>query len=58
MEELLEIIKKKKETAQTDLNRYLQKPNEYAKDILIIRGELMAYIDLESEIIWRSANDK
>ena len=46
-QELLEIIKNKRENAQNDYERYRQKQNEYSQDMLVIRGEIMAYLDLE-----------
>ena len=46
-QELLEIIKNKRENAQNDYERYRQKQNEYSQDMLVIRGEIMAYLDME-----------
>lgn len=49
-EQLLEIIKQKKESANADYNRFLQNQNAYQDKLLIIRGEIMAYMDLECVI--------
>ena len=48
---LLDMIKAKRESAQNDYTRFMQRnENAYKDDMLICRGEIMAYMDLESMI--------
>ena len=46
MQELLEIIEKKSESALNDYNRFMQKPNVYKEEALLCKGQYQAYIDL------------
>lgn len=46
MEDLIELIEKKSESALQDYNRFMQKPNEYKEQALLCRGQYQAYIDL------------
>ena len=50
MNELLEIIEQKKQSALNDYNRFMQKPNAYEKQLLLVRGQYEAYLDIECYI--------
>ena len=46
MDNLLELLEKKSESALQDYNRFMQQPNEYKNEALLCRGQYQAYIDI------------
>ena len=48
MDNLLELLEKKRESALKDYNRYMKMPNveEYKQNALLCRGEYQAYTDI------------
>lgn len=46
MDNLLELLEKKSESALNDYNRFMQQPNEYKNEALLCRGQYQAYIDI------------
>jgi len=46
MDNLLELLEKKSESALNDYNRFMEKPNEYKNEALLCRGQYQAYIDI------------
>jgi len=46
MDNLLELLEKKSESALQDYNRFMEKPNEYKNEALLCRGQYQAYQDL------------
>lgn len=48
---LLDMIKAKRESAQNDYTRFMmQNENAYKDNMMICRGEIMAYLDMECMI--------
>ena len=46
MDNLIELLEQKKESALQDYNRFMGKPNEYKNEALLSRGQYQAYQDL------------
>lgn len=46
VENIIEIIQNKADSALQDYNRFMQKPNSYKEEALLSRGKYQAYQDL------------
>lgn len=46
VENIIEIIQNKADSALQDYNRFMQKPNEYKDEALLCKGQYRAYQDV------------